>query len=491
VVDPRESETASSADIHLPIKPGSDGTLILNMLHVLVREGLWDKSFVEKWVHGSHGLFNAVTGEAFSPESGAPVTGIGSDLVRYVTRLYAETKPACIFSGNGLEHHPSGVNTMSLLATLKAICGNLDIPGGDLFTPRPRLKDMTAPLSEPSVPSVGSERFPVFCRTRREAQALCLPEAILKETPYPVKGMVIAGGNPTLQWPDSKRTRDALQALSFLMVIDVVQSPDCQYAHVVLPACSFLERDEHRANVYQNLSCVSLRRKVIDPVHGLPDQMIWVALARSMGFGEYFPWKTCADGINELLGGLGITRDDLISGGGIHEYESRRFKKYEETGFRTPSGKVEIHPELLRNLGGDLQSVGSQANEGAKGVENYPLFLTTGGNLLCYTHWQFRHIPRLRKMAPEPMCEIHPSTATQYGLTEGEWVAVQTKVGTISLKTRLSKHIRRDTIHIPQGWEEANVNLLTDASEVDPISGFPNLKSLRCELRKMRNPSLA
>ncbi len=491
VVDPRETETASKADVHLSVKPGTDGILILNMLHVLVTEGLWDNSFVEEWVHGSRGLFNVVIDEAFSPESGAPVTGIRPDLVRYVTRFYAGTRPACIFTGNGLEHHPHGVNTMCLLAVLKAICGNLDIPGGDLFTPRPRLKDMTAPLPEPSVSAVGSGRFPVFCRTRREAQALCLPDAILKGRPYPVKGMIIAGGNPTLQWPNSRRTRDALQALSFLMVIDVVHSPDSQYAHVVLPACSFLERDEHRANVYQNLSSISLRRKVIDPVHGLPDQMIWVKLARSLGFGEYFPWKTCTDGINELLGGLGITRDDLISGGGIHEYEPRRFKKYKETGFHTPSGKVEIHPELPRNLGLDLQSVQSQANEGVKGMQDYPLFLTTGGNLLCYTHWQFRHIPKLRKMAPEPVCEVHPSTAMQYGLTEGEWVEVQTRVGTIRLKARLTKHIRQDTIHIPQGWEEANVNLLTDTAEVDPISGFPNLKSLRCQLRKTHNPSLA
>jgi anaerobic selenocysteine-containing dehydrogenase len=102
---------------------------------------------------------------------------------------------------------------MRLLAILKAITGNLDVPGGDLFTPRPRLNDMTAPLPEPSIPPIGSETFPLFCQARKEAHALSLAGAILNERPYPIKAMIIAGGNPTLEWPNSHRTRQAFQKL--------------------------------------------------------------------------------------------------------------------------------------------------------------------------------------------------------------------------------------------------------------------------------------
>lgn len=482
VVDPRQTDTAAKADIYLPVKPGQDEILILNMLHVILKEDLWDKNFTAKWVHGFDDFHRTVGEERFSPEKGMPLTGIPADRVRSAACAYAGTRPAGVFTGNGLEHHSHGVNTMRLLAILKAITGNLDIQGGDLFTPRPKIRDMTTPLPEPSSPLIGSDKFPVFCQARKEAHALSMTEAILDGKPYPIKGMIISGGNPSLQWPDSGRVREALQKLEFLMVIDVVRSPDSVYADVVLPACTFLERDEHRINPYQNLHAITLRRKVVEPVHGLPDQMIWVKLAQHMGFEEYFPWQTCREGIDYLLGDLGVTYGDLVSNGGIHEYEKRRYKKYESEGFSTPTGKVEILSERLEMMGYDPSPITKDTPCPDQDDEAFPLCLSTGGNLPCYLHWQYRYIPRLRKTAPEPLFEIHPDTAEQYGLTDGQISEIRTRTGSIRLKARLTDSIRPDTIHLPQGWEGANPNDLTGYESPDPISGFPNLKSLRCSV---------
>jgi anaerobic selenocysteine-containing dehydrogenase len=485
VVDPRRTEVASKADVHLAIKPGRDEILILNMLHVILGEELWDKEFAEKWVNGFRRFHETVVEDRYSPENGEALTGIPSDLVRHVARSYAETKPACISMGNGLEHHSFGISTMRLLVIMKAIMGNLDIPGGDLFTSRPKLRDMTMPLPEPPMPPVGSEEFRLFCQSRKEARALSLPKAILGEEPYPIKGLIIAGGNPSLEWPNSSQTREALEKLEFLMVIDVVRSPDSQYADAILPACTFLERDEHQMNVYQNLHNITLRRQVVEPAHGLPDQMIWVKLAHKMGLGEYFPWQNCEEGIDHILSPLGVTYRDLVSKGGIYEYEKRRYKKYEDQGFRTPSGRVEIYSERLKRLGYDPSPIREDAHQKADESNQFPLHLTTGGNLLCYLHWQFRYIPKLRKMAPEPLFEIHPNTALQYGLSEGEMAEIQTKNGRIQIKAHLTDNIRPDTIHMPQGWEDACANELTPSDDTDPISGFPNLKSLRCSVRKI------
>jgi anaerobic selenocysteine-containing dehydrogenase len=485
VVDPRRTEVASKADVHLPIKPGHDEILILNMLHVILGEDLWDKEFTEKWVHGFHRFHETVVKNRYSPENGEAMTGIPSDLVRDVARSYAQTNPACISMGNGLEHHSFGISTMRLLAIMRAITGNLDIPGGDLFTPKPKIKDITAPLPKPPIPPVGADKFPLFCQTRKEGHALSLPEAILKGQPYPIKGMIIAGGNPGLEWPNSKQTQAALKKLEFLMIIDVVRSPDAHLAHVVLPACTFLERDEHHVSVYQNLHNITLRRQVIEPTHGLPDQMIWVKLAHHMGYKKHFPWQTCKQGIDYLLEDLGVTYGDLIARGGIHEYDQRKFKKYEDQGFRTPTGKVEIYSEQLKRFAYDPSPIRKDAHEPVAASAEFPLNLTTGGNLLSYLHWQFRYIPKLRKMAPEPLFEIHPNTARQYGLSEGEMAEIQTRSGRIQLKAHLTDTIRPDTIHIAQGWEEANANLLTGAQPADPVSGFPNLKSLRCGVRKV------
>jgi anaerobic selenocysteine-containing dehydrogenase len=488
VVDPRNTETAAKADFHLPVRPGRDEILLLNMLHVILHEGLWDKEFTGKWVHGFAPFYEMVIQDRFSPEKGEPTTGVDPELVREAARLYGRTKPASVAMGNGLDHHSAGVSTIRLLAIMKAITGNLDIPGGDLFTPKPKLRDITIPLPVPSAPPLGSEQFPLFCQMRKEAQALSVLDAILEGRPYPIKGMIISGGNTTLEWPDSNRVRKALQKLEFLMVIDVVRSPDCEYAHVILPACTFFERDEHRANVYLNLPHITLRRQVIEPVHGLPDQMIWARLAKLMGFQAYFPWQTCQEGIDHLLGELGITCHDLISRGGIYEYEKRTYYKYEDQGFKTPTGKVEIHSERLKSLGYDPFPIREDVLQPIQESDAFPLSLSTGGNLLPYLHWQYRYIPGLRKMAPDPVFEIHPSTALRWGIWDGEMADVQTVNGGIRLKAHVTLGIRPDTIHIPQGWVEANANELTSGKGADPISGFPNLKSLRCRVRKIELP---
>jgi len=117
----------------------------------------------------------------------------------------------------------------------------------------------------------------------------------------------------------------------------------------------------------------------------------------------------------------------------------------------------------------------------------YPIkaMIIAGGNLLCYTHWQFRYISKLRKMSPEPIFEIHPNTANQYGILDGEMAEVRSPFGKIRLKACLTRNMLPDTIHISQGWEEANANELTGTENADPVSGFPNLKSMQCNIQKL------
>ncbi len=484
VADPRRTPTAALADYHLALRPGTDGILAANLLHVILREGLWDRSFTDAWVNDFAALQPAAA-DCYSPEAGERLTGVAPELVRRVAVAYASTKPACLLVGNGLEHHGQGVAAMRLLAVLKAITGNLDLPGGDLFSSNPGLRDITEPLPPAAAPPLGADTFPLFCRLRREAHALALPDAVLEGRPYPIRAMIIAGGNPSLEWPNSRRVRAALDKLEFLLVIDVVDSPDTRTANVVLPACTFLERDEHRVPLYHNLQTILLRKKVLEPVYGLADQTIWIRLAQAMGFGEHFPWDAPRDGIDYLLGDLGLTYQDLAERPGGFEYAERRYRKYESAGFRTPSGRVEVEPERLRQSGLDPTLLPAMPSRESPGEIGYPLLLCTGANLLPYLHWQYRFLPRLRRLAPEPRLEIHPDTARQYGLADGDLAEVETPVGSIRLKTGLTPGIQPETVHLPQGWEEANANELTGAQSPDPVSGFPNLKSNRCRIRKV------
>jgi anaerobic selenocysteine-containing dehydrogenase len=224
---------------------------------------------------------------------------------------------------------------------------------------------------------------------------------------------------------------------------------------------------------------------VIDPIHGLPDQLIWIKLAKHMGFADHFPWESIQEGVNDLLSPLNLSFKSLSDQGGVYEYEERRYKKYESQGFHTPTGKVEIESERLKSEGYDPFPIRDNVLYPIKRSAQFPLFLTTGGNLLSYLHWQYRYIPKLKKIASAPMFEVHPRTALQYGIVQGEMAEVQTAHGKIRLKAHLTTRIRPDTIHIPQGWEEANVNELTGMKDADLMSGFPNLKSLRCRIQKI------
>jgi anaerobic selenocysteine-containing dehydrogenase len=479
------TETAAKADVHLAVRPGTDETLIANMLHVILSEDLWDKRFTDANVLGFEKFHHTLIQDRYSPEAGEKTTGVPSEKVRHLAHLYSNAPSAGIFTGNGLEHHGHGSYAMRLLAVLKAISGNLDIPGGDLFTPRPKLRDITKPLPPSDVPPIGADKYPVFQELRHEAHALCLADAVLDHDPYPIHGLIIAGGNPSLEWAGTHRTSRALKNLEFLMVIDVVQNPDSRFAHLILPACTFLERDEHYVSVYQNLANINLRRRVVEPAFGMPDQMIWVEMAKALGFGEYFPWRNCREGIDHIMGGLGLSYEDLAARGGRYCYAEREYRKYQEKGFNTPSGKVEIEPERLKECG----LPGSPIREDAATISNAgtskPITLTTGGNLLCYLHWQYRYLPRLRKIAPKAYLEIHPKTAADFGLSEEDMVEVITSQGGLSVKAHLTDRIRPDTVHLPQGWEEANANELTGLDQRDPVSGFPNLKAIECSLRKV------
>ena len=389
------------ADFHLAVRPGTDGVLAANLLQVILRQGLWDRPFTEAWING----FSALEGAAddrFSPEAGERQTGVPADLVRRVAVAYASTKPACLLVGNGLEHHGRGIATMRLLALLKAVTGNLDVPGGDLFSSGPKLRDITTPLPPSTVPPLGSDTFPLFCRLRQEAHALAVPDAILEGRPYPIRGLIIAGGNPSLEWPNSRRVRAALEKLEFLLVIDVVDSPDTRFAQVILPACTFLERDEHRVPLYHNQQRILLRKRVLEPVYGLPDQTIWIRLAQAMGYGEHFPWTGPRDGLDHILGDLGLTYRDLAKRGGGFEYETRRYRKYEAGGFRTPSGKVEVEPERLRQLGYDPSPLPAKGRRVRRGNRLSPAALHRS---------QPAPLPALAIPRPSPTSTPGPGTA--------------------------------------------------------------------------------
>ena len=478
VIDPRRTFFAKKADVHIQPKPGSDSFLALAMLNVIISEGLYDKEFVDSWTTGFEKLKNYLAD--YTPNGAEEATGVPRDVIREAATTFATTRPASVIPGVGLYHQVCGVHNLRAISILQAITGNIEVPGGWIDPVRLGLNrvDLPEKLSERPL---GEDKYPLFVANsaRLEGQAAVLADTLITSKPYPVKAMIIAGGNPALSWPDTAKVVRALQKLDFLVVMDVTMTRTAALADVALPAATFMETTELHTYIESALPYVVLRKQTAEFPECWPDWKFWFQLARKMGYGEYFPWSNEDEAIDFLLKPSGITVQELKqkSPAGIF-YGNKQYKTYERTGFPTPSGKIEIFSSKLQEMGYSPlpQAIPPSASR------LYPLSLITGVRHLEYTHSQFRYIQSLQARVPEPLAEIHPMTAQKYGIGDGEMMSVKTPRGEIEIKAKVTEDIMPEVVCIPFGWEQANANVLTDWQSPDPISGLPVLVGLPCRI---------
>lgn len=489
VIDPKKTALAQDADIHLQLRPGSDGALALAMLQVIASEGLYDKEFVRARTIGFDRLLEYVSD--YTPEMVERITWVPASSIREAARLYALSSPACISQGVSLELSTNGFQTLRAVAILQAITANLDIPGGAIFLKEARLTDLRLISRNGGREAIGAREYPLFHASTGHAQANFYARAILEGKPYPLKGLVVAGSNPVLTWPNADRVRRALSKLDFLAVIDPFMTETARLGHLVLPCASFLGGPElWDSSHLSSTPRLGLAPKFRDD-EGLPTNWeVWKGLADRMGYGEFFPWETEEDAINFRLRSMDLTLEDLrkMPGGCVyHQWEAR---KYEQEGFKTPSGKVEIYSAELERYGYAPLPVYLEPSESPLSAPRiaarYPLVLTTGARTLGFLHSRFRNVPSLLNRAPEPYVEINPLTAGGLHVADGEVVFVETRRGRIEVKARCTPRVLPGVISLPHGWDRANANVLTDDADADPVTGFPADRSLLARIVKKR-----
>jgi len=487
VIDPRKTPLAKEADIYTPIRPGTDCYLALGLLNVIIAEQLYDRDFVSSWTVGFDKLSEHV--KSYHPEEVERITWVPAETVREIARMYAASKPAAIAQGVPLDHSPSGVQTSWAIAILVAITGNLDVPGGNIYnTPlrltRFRVKGAVSP------DEIISAQYPIFNRFVSEATTMPVTDAILTEQPYPVKAMIVHGGNPVLTWPNTSKVKQALGQLDLLVVSDLFLTETAKLADVFLPTTSFWEEEVLKDYAYAGLPLALLGNKVIEPPGGcLENWRIWVELGKKMGYADYFPWQTTNELLAALLEAPGITLQQLKEHpGGIWYGDLNRGQKYLEEGLNSPSGKVELFSEIMQSYGYDPLPACTEPLSALAAnprlAEDYPFILTSGTRELAFTHSRHRNVDRLRKLVPYPTVEINTGAAKDLGIADGDRVVVESPRGSIKLKAKVSDDIHPKVISIPHGWDETNVNFLTDDEVRDPISGYPAFKSVPCRVLK-------
>ncbi len=509
VIDPRFTKTAAKADLFIQPRPGSDGALALGMLNVIIGENLYDKEFVNKWTYGFDKLTELV--KKFPPKEVEQITWVPANAIREVARVYATTKPACLHEANGVDQNPAVVQTTRAIDILRAITGNLDVPGGNIFDPEAppflRTVDMsmrkTAPEDIENAFRESVSTHPVYFLV----DYVTVPElidSILTEEPYEIKAIIAQGTNPAIVTSNAKRAMEALKKVEFLVVFDRFMNATAELADIILPATTFFERtlythfrEEPRPRM--DATSYQLMPKIVEPLGECKSDYDFISeLARRMGYGWAFPWKSVEEAIDYELKPIGLSCKELEKRAEPvfkHKYSPEElYRKYEKF-FSSPllrDKKYACYSAVLENYGYDPLPRYIEPGESPVSrpdlLKEYPLVCMAGLKPGLYTHTQFHSLPWLKEIMPDPWIEIHFQKAEELGIRDGDLVVVESLRGSIEIKCKTIDTMDPRVVAITHGWGDRYVtpqpitNILTPHDIRCPIS---DSTSNRCFLVKV------
>ena len=504
VVDPRRTYLAKKADLWLQLRPGTDDALALAMLNVIIGEGLYDAEFVAAWTHGFDALAERVTD--CTPEWAAPITWVPAEKIRAAARLYAATRPSMMEWGCALEHTPKCIQTVRAVMMLPTVTGNIDVPGGWAFGMHAlgRFPHLYETMSEAQAAKrLGADRFKVLGAegsTLPSAHIASVFKAMRTGDPYWIKAGLIFGNNALATYANSKQVYQSLMKLDTLVVADLYMTPTAEIADMVLPAASWAELDEVVGVPFVAQNVVLAQQKTVQIGECRQDELIMCELARKMGLehGTETPEQVYDQQLGQVLG---ITFAELKQKGFVKP--PFKYHKYTDKGrFDTPTGKIEIWSTRMEAMGYDPLPHYEEPPESPLSTPElageYPLILTSGARIPFYFNTEYRQLPTLRKARPDPEMEIHPDTAAEAGIEDGDWVWIETRRGKCRQKAKLTDGIDRRVVHIQHGWwfpEEpgpehgiwkSNANLLTSNDPpYDPAMGTYQLRALMCKVARV------
>jgi anaerobic selenocysteine-containing dehydrogenase len=502
VVDPRRTRLAKMAHVWLQLRPGTDDALALALLNVIVSERLYDEAFVTRWTHGFDALAERV--RPHTPEWAAPITWVPADKIRAAARLYAATKPSMMEWGCAIEHTPNCIQTIRAVSMLPALTGNIDVPGGWVFGMRgigrfPSLIENLTP--EANAKRLGADRFKMLCGEGADLPAAHIPtllKAMRDGVPYPVKAFLVFGNNTLTTYGNARQAFEALMKVDLLVVADLFMTPTAELADIVLPAAAWPELNQIAGLPTVAANVVLGQQKAVQIGECKADEEIFVELARRMKLPVGTePVEAVLD---QQAKNIGLTFRELTQVG--HVKVPFRYRKYEDGGFKTPSGKIELYATRLEALGYDPLPYYEEPPESPLSTpevaKDYPLVLTTGARIPFFFNSEHRQIAILRKAHPDPIVELHPATAAAHGIRDGDWVWIETLRGRIQQRACVTEDIDARVVHVEHGWwfpEEpgpehgvwkSNANVLTrNDPPYDPAMGTYHLRGLLCRIARV------
>ena len=524
VVDPRRTRTAKRADHWLPIRPGWDAALAMGMLHVIIEEKRYNQEFVRDWCYGFDKLVRKV--KYYDLHVVSELTGIEPEMITRIARLFADHSPATIITGRGIDQigHNS-IPAHRAIAILRAITGNVDLPGASHLTEMPDFHpEIDLELSDllPAVQKnkqLGGEHLLLqtyvgydLVRRETEKAGKRLPmrymtsahpnlvwQAMLYGYPYPIRAMVVMGSNPLLSQADTRLVYQALKSLDLLVSLELHLTPTAMLADYILPIAGGLERPVLQTNAGTANIAYGGPAAVVPLFERRTDFDFWRQLGVRMGQAEYWSWECFEESMDATFQPLGITWKEFCEDGlyapppEYQKYLKIDLSSDAPVGFSTPSGKIELYSQLLDELGGDPLPSPKRIKKQKNG---YPLQLITGARKQPYYASAFRQVDELREIHPIPQAEIGPKTAVKLGLKDGDMIWVETQNGRAQFQTKISEMLE-EVISVEYGWWYpeipnheprlggvllSNANLLTNADffDCEPLLGQWKYNGIPC-----------
>ncbi|HHX23824.1 MAG TPA: molybdopterin-dependent oxidoreductase, partial [Thermoanaerobacterales bacterium] len=464
-------------------KPGTDVALINGLIHVMIKEELYDKKFVEERTENFDIMASII--EDYSPERVEQITGVPSEDIIKAARLFATKDKGAIYYAMGITQHSNGTDNVLALANLAMITGNVGKESTGV-NPLRGQNNVQGACDMGDLPNVYTGYQPVNNPDARQkfekAWKVNLPEKpgltaveMFNEAGKQIKALYILGENPVISDPDQNHVIEALKSLDFLVVQDIFLTETAQYADVVLPGVSFAEKDGTFTNTERR---VQLVRKAVTPRgNARDDWQIICDLARHLGYDD-MKYNTPSEIMDEIA-------KLTPSYGGIH------YNRLEKSSLQWPCtddthpGTKYLHAgKFARGLGKFHPLTHRPPQE--EPDKEYEFLLMTGRMLYHYhSGTMTRRSKALHEHKPDAYVEINLEDAKRLGIKEKDRVKVSSRRGEVETYAIVGERVRPGQLFMPFHYAESPANRLTNAEALDPVAKIPEYKVSAVKLEKI------
>lgn len=529
VIDVRFQDMSKHADVAIQPRPGTDGALAMAFIHEVIENGWYDKDWIDKWTYGFDELAERV--KDWTPERAAEICQVNTEDIRKAAMLMGTHGPTGMMIGLGPGcMHTNAIQTGRAIACLQGLLGWLDKKGGIavplafdvMLDPKITLWDETLDPLRAENFTFGGEEHPLYKVFGRSNDPDSVFKAIITGEPRPIKAFIAIANDPILCYENANQTYEAMTSpnLDFICVKDFYMSPTSQLADLLLPSADWSERYTYDEEL-DGAILHTFDRAVEPPGECKDDWWFFLQWGKRIK-PEDWPWEDEKEMVlwrlKEFYGydmdweefqskPFRMAEKDAEQTGEVvyEKYAKGMIRPDGQPGVNTPTGRIEFYSNQLAAFGYDPLPVYVEPAESPISTpelaEEYPLILVTGIRVYSFFHSAWTNIPSQRKLYPDPYVLVHPNDAQKYGITDGEWITISSRVGKIISKAHVTREIKEGVIGALRpgwrdeckelglpgyGWDKANPNMLVPSDPAEDGYGCTPMRSSLCKIEPGR-----